>query len=591
MTRPINRRTFLQRLGVGMATPYLLLASDSWGRSDAGADRRWFRFLPRAAPELVFGFSVASGDPTPSGVMLWTRINPRAWRADRPLAFEVATDSAFRGVVARGLVQPSDFGPETDFTVRVDLDGRLQPNRYYYYRFIYRSVASRTGRCRTLPPPGAALDRVRFGVVTCQDFANGYYGAFDHLARDPNIDYVLHLGDFIYEGAADPSRQTLPYPDRFLVLPSGQPVAVDLADYRYLYQRYRSDRFHQQVMEQHTWIVIWDDHETANDTYWDYDRDTLGAPDHPFTTDPANGNDPARLRRLKRDAMQAWAEYVPARLVRNESATHPHDYYTMFRSFVFGDLVHLFMLDERTYRTPHPCGEGGFGERQVTTGCPARTDEAGSMLGDTQAAWLVDGITRSSAMWKVLGNQVLFSELAIGNPESGRYFLSLDSWDGYEAERRWMLQQFKAAGVGNLVWLTGDLHTYLASYVKLDYRITDHGDPENTLGVEFMTPAVTSSNFAEIAAGLVASADPRKEAIRQTPPSYLLEPAVRAANPHIQFFNSQDWGYSTVEFNRWYCEYTAYNVDKTVNRPDAPRSVLRRLRVPRGWVRMLDVAT
>lgn len=586
MTQPITRRSFLCTLG--LAVPFLVVAPSALGQV-SGRARRWFRFSRAIPSETVFGLSVASGDPSPSGVVLWTRINPRTWRSDRPLAFEVAADPDFRVPVVRGLVEAERITAATDFTVRIDLDGQLPSGRVHYYRFIYRGVASRTGRCRTLPLPGSPVERVKLAVLTCQDFANGYYGALARVAGDEDIDFVVHLGDFIYEGAADPARQALPYPDRFLALPSGQAVAVDLDDFRYIYQRYRSDRFFQEAMERHTWMIIWDDHETANDTYWDYARDTLGAPDHPFTRATPDGGDPDRLRRLKRDAMQAWAEYVPARLAINEAALHPHGYYAIYRSFVFGDLLQLFMLDERTYRTPHPCGEGGFGERQLAPDCPGRTDPAGTMLGAAQADWLIDGLTHSPAIWKALGNQVLFAELAVGDPETGRTYLSVDAWDGFEAERRRVADAVHAAGVRDLVWLTGDLHSYIASYVKRDYRDRANDDPDNVIGVEFMTPAVTSSNLVEIARG-PASGGAEAAGLAGMPERFLFEPVVRAANPHIQFFNSQDWGYATVEFNRWYCEYTAYAVDKSVNRRDAARRTLKRLRVPRGWPRLLDVS-
>ncbi|MEM8534501.1 MAG: alkaline phosphatase D family protein, partial [Chloroflexota bacterium] len=396
--KPMNRRTFLRVAGLSLLTPYVLTHSQATvaaqTASNALLGERWFAVNPAQEPERVFSLSVASGDPSPSGVVLWTRVNPEVWAADRPLAFEVAEDDQFQQIVASGLINGADFGPERDHTVLIDLDGNLGANQRYHYRFIYNETASRTGRCRTLPAANEDIERVRFAVLTCQDYTNGYYGAFAHLAQE-EIDFVIHLGDFIYESAADPRFQRLPFPDRAVVLPSGEQVAFDLNDYRSLYQTYRSDPFFQAALEQHTWIIIWDDHETANDCYWDEERDTLGAPDHPFTTDPQFGNDPARLNQLKFDAQRAWAEYVPARVRINENATRPQDYLQIYRQFAFGSLVDLFMTDERTYRSAPPCGTGDVGERYASPGCEAQFDPERTMLGQAQRDWLVAGMKDS----------------------------------------------------------------------------------------------------------------------------------------------------------------------------------------------------
>ncbi|MBO0797745.1 MAG: PhoD-like phosphatase N-terminal domain-containing protein, partial [Blastocatellia bacterium] len=189
----ITRRGFLRFSGIGLVTPYILL-----NESFSSHSRSMNRINPSLNPEDVFGLSVASGDPTSSGVILWTRINPSAWIEGDSLAFEVASDPDFNQVIVQGLAQSSDFGPERDYTVKIDLDGRLSANRYFYYRFIYHQTASRTGRCRTLPAPSDSPDRIKFAVLTCQDYANGYYGAFSLLSQETDVDFVVHLGDFIY---------------------------------------------------------------------------------------------------------------------------------------------------------------------------------------------------------------------------------------------------------------------------------------------------------------------------------------------------------------------------------------------------------
>ena len=588
----LTRRDFLRMGACGLLTPYVLFKGDAWSQTlsnDAqpytGDTQAWFKFDPARRPETVFSLSVASGDPTPTGVILWTRVNPQSWLPGQYLAFEVAEDSLFRRVVARGLVRSESFHPDRDCTVKIDLNGKLAPNRYYYYRFIYNRTSSRTGRCRTLPASTQAIAKVRFAVLTCQDYTNGYYGAFSHLAQE-DVDFVIHLGDFIYESAGDPRFQSLPYPDRTMVLPSGGIVALDQKDFRFIYRKYRTDRFLQRAMEQHTWIMIWDDHETCNDCYWDYARDCLGAPDHPYTTDAQYGNDPARLNRLKRDAQRAWLEYVPARVTVNASATHPHAYMSIYRKFKFGNLLELFMTDERTYRSAHPCGEnsegGGYGARTVSVGCPAQADSSRTMLGTKQRDWLISGVTGSRALWKVWGNEVFTAPL-----KTATAYFNLDAWDGYEAERTYIMRQFADKYVRNLVVLTGDLHTYMASYLKVDYALPQNTDSvpdssvlpglylRNLVGVEFMTPGVTSANLKEILQG-------------HYPPDELSETAVKLNNPHVKFFNSDRWGYSVVEFTQNYCLYTAYDVDKTRNSAAAAKTVLRRLMVPVNQIRILD---
>ena len=554
----ITRREFLVGAGAGLLTPFLAVSSSEAATTGPFAIRR---FLPST---LAFPISVASGDPTPTGVILWTRLSERIWRADRTLAFQVSRDPSFRRIVFQGLVDGSVIGPASDFTVKVDLDGNLQPGGVYYYRFIYNGIASRTGRCRTLPPPGAPIEKVKFGVVTCQDYLNGYYGAFAHIAKDSSIDFVVHLGDFIYESGGGSA-----YPGRRVDLPSGQSRASTLDDFRTLYRTYRSDPLHQLAMEYHTWIVIWDDHETANDCFWDYENDSLGAPNHPFR------DDPVRLRQLKFDAQRAWSEYVPARPAFNPLAAHPHDALSIFRRFQFGNLVDLVMTDERTYRTPHPCGEGGEAGRLFTRDCDERRSPAASMLGGAQRNWFVDNMTASTALWKVWGNEVFVGALTVGPAGSNQIIANVDAWDGFYAERDYILQTLRNAGLNNLVVLTGDLHTYIASYVKIDYGDRDNTNPANVVGVELMTPAVTSSNIAQ------------QIGVRDPPENFLVD-AVRGLNPHIAFFNGQDWGYSTVEFKRTHCEYVAYRVDKSVNTFKARRDVLRRLAVPVNTVRMVD---
>ncbi len=570
-----SRRQFLQTAGVGLLTPWVLSSATTSAPTNSHDTAS------------VFSSSIASGDPSPTGVILWTRIDPAAFQPNVPLSFEVATDDAFSKVVVRGEIPAGGLGPNGDYTARVDLDGHLAAGRRYAYRFLYDGVTSRVGHCRTLPGPNAFVWRLRLGVITCQDYTNGYYGAFAHLAAT-DLDFVLHLGDFIYETAGDPRFQSLPYPDRTFALPSGARAASSLEDYRFLYRKYRSDPLLQKLLEQHTFITIWDDHETANDCYWDYARDTLGAPDHPFVVDHPNGGDPAQLRGLKLAAQQAWSEYVPARVTFNSQATHPFQALSIYRQFKFGRLMELFATDERTYRDEFPCG---VEKRNLAPGCPEQSNPQRSMLGDTQREWFLNGVTQSTSQWKVWANEVFLGQLKVGREDGLRLFATVDAWDGFEAERRQILTQVRDAGVRNFVALTGDLHTYMASLLKVDYSRRSNTLGSNVVGVEFMTPAITSTTLIQRLINNLTRADKQtlalpNDAVRQF---NLLENLVRTANPHVHFFNSQEWGYSLVDFTPWDCTYSAYSVSTAVNNANAAQQLIRKIRVPVNQAKFVDV--
>jgi alkaline phosphatase D len=575
-----TRRQFLAAAGWSLLTPFVV-------RGDRLRSTRTASAKAARSTADVFSLSVASGDPSPTGVVLWTRIAPAHYSPQESLTFEVANDVQFQKLVLTADVAPEDFGPDRDHTVHLDLDGWLQSGRTYYYRFSYRQVVSRIGRCRTLPRPDARPASLRLGVVTCQDYTNGYYGAFAHLALE-DVDFIVHLGDQIYESVGDPAFQFLPYPDRQVVLPRGQSAAIDLADFRHLYRQYRSDPLFQQCLENHTLIAIWDDHETANDCYWDYDRNTLGAPSHPITTQHPDGGDPAALRQLKLDAQRAWAEFIPARVTFDPAASHPFAALSIYRSFQFGQLAELFCTDERTYRSPHPCGED---QRTLTFGCDQQTDPEQSMLGPTQRDWFTAGVTGSAALWKVWANEVFLGPLKLGPNENRQLFLNLDAWDGYSGERSAILQQFAEHGMRNLVALTGDLHCYMAAYLKTDYNRRSNLPGRNLVGVEFMTPAVTSSTLIDF---LLAALEPADRVALQTaearqPSRFYFENLAKATNPHIHFFNGQAWGYSIVEFTPRDCTYSAYSVDTSVNSATAAKRLIRQIRVPVNQVRMIDI--
>lgn len=500
----------------------------------------------------VFPQSVASGGPTPSGAIVWTRIAPAEYRSGEPVVLTVAEDPAFETVVDRMRIPPGEFGPVHDYTLRVDLDGELDPDSRYHYRFRYDGVVSPAGRFRTLPAPDASPDSLSLAVLTCQHYQNGYFGAFDHLA-DEDVDFVLHLGDYIYESADQRYREPDPphYEGRDVSLPSGHGVAWTLGDFRELYRTYKSDEFLQAAHEEHTFLRGWDDHAITNNRYWDYDVDAPVGPDHP------RGDDPAFMRRLTAAGIRAWWEYTPARIDYDPDADHLHDAFRLYRRFDYGDLASLLLTDERLFRSPPP--ESGVTSRLLSPG--QLTHPERTMLGQEQFDWFESAVRDDHARWTVWANEVLSMPLRVGlGPVSMHPYL--DTWDGYRYERDRIFAALDAAE--NAVTLTGDMHTAMAGHQRL---------PDGSrAGVEFMTPAVTSVNIAE-ALGVESGV---KKRLTEPTFSWL----ARAMNPYYDYFDSHHWGYSVAEFTPDATTVSMYSVDKTVDDGDAPKRPLARFRVP-----------
>jgi alkaline phosphatase D len=540
---------------------------------DETAEGRAFEFDAAADPDGTFPQSVASGGPTPEGVILWTRVSPDRFVADEPVAVQVARDEVMTDVVYSGVVADAEGVRAHDYTVKVDLDGHLEPDDEYHYRFVYRGVASRVGRCRTLPAPGDSPESLRLAVLACQNYLNGYFPAYHHVA-EAEVDFLVHLGDFVYESDAGHFKGlgSYEYEGREKELPSGHDRVRDLEDYRYLYRTYRSDRFLQEALESHTLIAGWDDHEMVNDLYWDPETDAP-AGDHP------RGDDPEFMTRLVADAMHAWWEFMPARVEYDPAGDSLQDRFRLWRDFEFGDLLTLAMTDERLFRDPPrraiPTPDNVGAHREP----PGRT-----MLGEEQREWLLETVTGSETTWTVWADEVLTSPFRLGSGPLSIYPVQ-GGWDGYTRERMQITETIAAADVDNFVTLTGDMHCYVAAYKQSSYpgRVTGgEGVAQGErIGVEFMTPAITSLNAAE---ALHLTRGRRK---RITEP--LLSWLIPAMNPHVEFFDSHNWGYSVVEFTREDCTYVGYAVDKTVDSPDADREVVAAYRVPEGQVVLEDV--
>jgi alkaline phosphatase D len=440
----LTRRQLFEVLGAGLVVAGCGEPDPTVPPVDAG---------PPGPPSFLHG--VASGDPTASAVILWTRVTPGA--GNRPPMFEVtwvvATDEQLTDVVARGRAATS---AERDWTVKVDAAG-LSAGRAYYYRFECVGVASPVGRTRTAPEGATA--RLRFAACTCSNYAAGYFHAYRAIAERDDLDAVLHLGDYIYE-----------YPDGYY----GNTRAyepphelVSLADYRARYAQCRRDADVQAAHARHPFVAVWDDHEFANNAWRDGAKEHMPASEGPWTT-------------RRQSASRAYLEWLPVR----EQADG-----RIFRALAFGDLAHLVMLDTRVWgRDMQPATRA------------AAADPRRQILGADQERWLVEEVTRTRARWKVLGQQVMVAQFR------GFGFDYLDVWDGYPAARERLFEAIRSMGVSDVVVLTGDIHSSFAMDLASDPTDPDRYDPatgRGSIAVEFVAPAVSSPPL-----GFVQAADP-----------------------------------------------------------------------------------
>jgi alkaline phosphatase D len=523
-----------------------------------------FTVNPAATPEQqaqIFPQSVASGDPTVNGIVLWTRVDPSAQTADHRVAWQIASSPDFSSVITEGI---STLTAATDNTVKLPIIAAnlLEPFSAYYYRFIYNQVASRTGRFKTLPLPSANLPSLKLGYVVCQDYGNGYYTAHKFLSQE-QLDYVIHLGDYIYETITsnfqgDPSRTVPPFPSGSTTIP------VDVNDYRHLYRVYRSDPNLQAVHENFACIQLWDDHEFANDCHQDFHPDDNASPNTPDTPQPA----------LRKAANQAWSEYGLAHVTFDPNADWEGSI-QVYRKFSFGIIADLIVTDERLYRDGPPCGNDEVFQRYFSIGCPGLRDPNRSMLGAAQKQWFLQQVTGSGATWKLWANEVMLMQLKV----AGALYVDLDQWDGYPKERQTLLSAIQSAGVSNFVALTGDLHTFLAGYLKPNFD-NIFASP---MGIELMVGSISSANLREdIESSVDLPSCPLPAKQFGVPPNGL-EPLIRLNNPHIQYWNSSTHGYAVLDITpqQLICTFKAVT---TVRATSAELITLRTLTIPSGRV-------
>ncbi|MGI5351864.1 alkaline phosphatase D family protein [Streptomyces sp. CA-250714] len=464
-----------------------------------------------AGPAFVHG--VASGDPLPDGVLLWTRVTPEPGAvpgsgkgAPVEVAWEVAEDRGFGTTAAHGTVKAE---AASDHTVKADVRG-LRPATTYYFRFTADGVHSPVGRTRTAPAEGSEVANLRFGVVSCANYEGGYFAAYRHLAARTDLHAVLHLGDYIYEyGHGE-------YPTGDAVVRTVQPTheIVSAADYRIRHGHYKSDPDLQALHAAHPLIAIWDDHELADNAWSD------GAGNH----DPAAEGEWAKRMAA---AKQAYFEWLPVR---------PSTAGTTFRKLRFGQLAELHLLDLRSFRDAQ--AEVGDGK---DIDDPDRT-----LTGRRQLDWLKRGLADSAARWKLVANPVMISQVAFGSvpakflgplaeclgvPKEG-LAVNTDQWDGYTDDRRELLTHLRDNRVTDTVFLTGDIHMNWANEVPL--RAADQHE-EPPVATEFVITSVTSDNLDDI---LHVAPDTL---------SGVAEAAVRAANRHVRWVDMDSHGFGVLD--------------------------------------------
>jgi alkaline phosphatase D len=454
-----------------------------------------------------FGLGVASGDPLPSGIVLWTRLDTdaltRVSALDTPIPvrWEIAEDDRFRRIVNRG---SHIARPELGHSIHAEVEG-LRPAREYWYRFIAGGEASPIGRTRTAPGETAARDRLRFAFVSCQHYEQGYFTAYRKLT-DEDLDLVIHLGDYIYESAREPGAVRLHQGD--------EPFTLE--QYRARYLQYRTDPDLQAAHAAFPWVVTPDDHEVSDN----------------YAAAISNGMAPEQFLMRRAAAYHAYYEFMPLR--RSSIPAGPD--IQLFRRLRFGLLAGFHVLDTRQYRSAQPCGDG----RKPR--CEQALSSTQRMLGREQEQWLMAGLRASPSQWNIVANQVMMAEIAQVVDDTPTF--AMDKWDGYVDERTRLMKFFGDTRPSNPVVITGDFHSNWVADLKVDFA-----NPSSAIvATELVGTSISSGG----------------DGSDSTPAGA----AVMAANPHMKFYNANR-GYvrCTVTAARLIIDYRTLPY---VSRPGAP---------------------
>lgn len=564
MTPHLDRRTFLTRAGLAGAGTVLA----------AGLPR------PAAAADedlVPFEHGVASGDPLPDRVLLWTRVTPPEDHDGSPIevVWRVYRDVELADEVRSGRLTTD---ASRDWTVKVDAN-QLEPFTYWFYRFEALGSTSLTGRTKTAPAPGqAGVDRLRIGVASCSNYTGGFFNAYARMAERNDLDVVLHLGDYLYEygngedryGPADPespAAQRMHEPDVEM---------VTLSDYRLRHSNYKRDPDLRRLHQLFPFVTTWDDHETTNNS-WEHGAANHN-PDEPQSNDAEAGLDwEVRLA----DASRAYAEWMPVRL--EDPATE------LYRSFRWGDLVDVVVMDTRIEGRDEQAEEGraeqliDSGRRMISQ------DQLDFVVGELRASQ-----SRGTA-WRLVAQQVMMMQLSVLNPpdlgsqdaplfvETPDGSINVDQWDGYPAERDRLWNAILGLDGGqevtDTVVLTGDIHTSFAGDLHPDPANPTAYDSQGiglatatrNVGVEFVTPSITSENFETLPPGTAEA----------------LETLIPVVNPHIKFADLTAHGYNVLDVTAERIQSDWYRVDTVLDVSDVEEH-LTSWYVDRGTERVVE---
>ena len=552
---PVNRREFLKISALGATSLFI-----STALSGCGEDKET-NYIP-----INFDHGVASGDPLSDRVILWTRATPKESIADDKVFdvdYEISSDANFDNIIRKGVVNTSK---ERDYTIKIDVQD-LDAGTVYYYRFKSEETVSDIGKTKTLPV--GDVSQVKMVVFSCANYTNGYFNAYMEASKIEDLDVAIHLGDYIYEyGMFEKDGVTPAYATQNAqkigrVLPGdNNKECIAIEDYRRRYALYHSDEGSKAIHAACPMIVVWDDHEIANDAYVD------GAANH----DESEGVWNTRVEM----ALQAYFEWLPIRPITNKKE--------IYRSFDFGNLVSLHMLETRlNSRTKQLSYAKYFDAQGAFDGASFVSDVSSTdqvLLGETQLSWLKDKLAGSLATWQVLGQQILMGKMHLpaellapigqldyaktqeeydaligqintlmavlvalkmkklqGGTLTAQEELrletklpyNLDAWDGYAYEREVIFGTAKALGK-NLVVLSGDTHNGWKN------NLVDK-DGEK-VGVEFATASVSSPGFEEY-----VSLDSLEKAMN-------FEGALQLLIDDLEYLNASDRGFILISFSR-----------------------------------------
>lgn len=460
-----TRRSFLTwsaLVGAAAFTPAMLSGPEAQAVPAAGSLSS--AGSPGSSGANPFALGIASGDPLPDSVILWTRVvtdplvpGGGVPPVPVPVDWEVARDERFRDIVARGSeVAMPDFA----HSVHVDVRG-LEPWRRYFYRFRAMGQVSPVGRTKTAPAAGAGLDSLAFAWASCQAWYQGYFSAYADMA-DQELDVVLHMGDYIYEYDL-PEDSVRPLKGLSAEV---RRETVELQDYRLRYGLFKSDEDLQKAHLAAPWIHTMDDHEVDNNWASQISQD--------------EGADPHAFLQRRAQAFRAWWEHTPTRIT---PPTGPD--MRIYRRYAYGDLATFSVLDTRQYRSDQAHGDGQHAQDAVTAD-PQRT-----ITGGEQEQWILDGFANSATRWNFLAHQTVITDLP--RMKNGTRTVSMDGWSGYEASRHRILDGARDRGVRNLVSIVGDIHRNTVSELRRDYR----DDSSPAVGVEIAGTSIASGKDGE----------------------------------------------------------------------------------------------